>query len=70
MCFMLIGSWEGRKNFRVWIFLNKNLLGQLRVGLKETNYFSFRPEVSYFHLKIVQFGCTPPSLEPLKCNLV
>ena len=26
-CFMLIGSWEGRKNFRVGIFLNKNLLG-------------------------------------------
>ena len=26
-CFTLIGSWEGRKNFRVGIFLNKNLLG-------------------------------------------
>ena len=25
--FTLIGSWEGRKNFRVEIFLNKNLLG-------------------------------------------
>ena len=25
--FMLIGSWEGGKNFRVGIFLNKNLLG-------------------------------------------
>ena len=26
-CFTLIGIWEGRKNFRVGIFLNKNLLG-------------------------------------------
>ena len=26
-CFMLIGSWEGEKNFRVGILLNKNLLG-------------------------------------------
>ena len=26
-CFTLIGSWEGGKNFRVGIFLNKNLLG-------------------------------------------
>ena len=26
-CFTLIGSWEGRKNFRVGIFLNKILLG-------------------------------------------
>ena len=26
-CFSLIGSWEGGKNFRVGIFLNKNLLG-------------------------------------------
>ena len=26
-CFMLIGSWEGLKNFRVGINLNKNLLG-------------------------------------------
>ena len=25
--FTLIGSWEGGKNFRVGIFLNKNLLG-------------------------------------------
>ena len=25
--FMLIGSWEGGKNFGVGIFLNKNLLG-------------------------------------------
>ena len=25
-CFTLIGSWEGDKNFRVGIFLNKNLL--------------------------------------------
>ena len=24
-CFILIGSWEGGKNFRVGIFLNKNL---------------------------------------------
>ena len=29
--FMLIGSWEGRKNFRVGIFLDKNLLGKGRV---------------------------------------
>ena len=27
VCFMLIGSWEVGKNFRVGIFLNKNLLG-------------------------------------------
>ena len=26
-CFVLLGSWEGRKNFRVGNFLNKNLLG-------------------------------------------
>ena len=26
-CFTLIGSWEGWKNFRVGISLNKNLLG-------------------------------------------
>ena len=26
-CFTMIGSWEGRKNFRVGISLNKNLLG-------------------------------------------
>ena len=26
-CFTLIGSWEGGKNFRVGIFMNKNLLG-------------------------------------------
>ena len=26
-CFTLIGSWEGKKNFRVWIFLNINLSG-------------------------------------------
>ena len=26
-CFTLIGSWEGGKNFRVGISLNKNLLG-------------------------------------------
>ena len=26
-CFTLIGSLEGRKNFKVGIFLNKNLLG-------------------------------------------
>ena len=26
-CFALIGSWEGGKNFRIGIFLNKNLLG-------------------------------------------
>ena len=26
-CFTLIGSWMGNKNFEVWIFLNKNLLG-------------------------------------------
>ena len=31
-CFSLIGSWEGEKNFRVGIFLNKNLLG---LGLME-----------------------------------
>ena len=30
-CFTLIGSWEGGKNFRVGIFLNKNL----GVGLQE-----------------------------------
>ena len=26
-CFTLIGSWEGGKNFKEGIFLNKNLLG-------------------------------------------
>ena len=26
-CFTLIESWEGDKNFKVGIFLNKNLLG-------------------------------------------
>ena len=26
-CFTLIGSWEDGKNFRVGIFLNKNMLG-------------------------------------------
>ena len=26
-CFTLIGSWEGGKNLRVGIFLNKNLFG-------------------------------------------
>ena len=26
-CFTLIGSWEGITNFKVGIFLNKNLLG-------------------------------------------
>ena len=35
-CFTLIGSWEGGKNFRVGIFLNKKLV---RVGLQETNNF-------------------------------
>ena len=38
-CFMLIGSWEGGKNFRVGIILNKKLV---RVGLQDTNNF-FRP---------------------------
>ena len=28
-CFMLIGSWKGGKNFRVGIFLNKNMLGRV-----------------------------------------
>ena len=33
----MIGSWEGRKNFRVGIFLNKNLLG---LGYrKQTTFF-------------------------------
>ena len=27
VCFTLIGSSEGRKNFGIWIFLNKNLQG-------------------------------------------
>ena len=39
--FRLIGSWEGRKNLRVGIFLNKKLV---RVGLQETNNF-FRPNI-------------------------
>ena len=35
---MLIGSWEADKNFRVGIFLNKNLLGY---GYrKQTTFFS------------------------------
>ena len=28
-CFTLIGTWEGRRKFRVGIFLNKNLLGRV-----------------------------------------
>ena len=28
-CFTLIGSWEGGKNFRIGIFLDKNLLGRV-----------------------------------------
>ena len=40
-CFTLIGSWEGRKNFKVGISLNKKLV---RVGLQETNNFFFRPK--------------------------
>ena len=36
---MLIGSWEGRKNFGVEFFMKKKLV---RVGLQETNNF-FRP---------------------------
>ena len=39
-CFTLIGSWEGEKNLRVGIFLNKKLV---MVGLQETNNFFFRP---------------------------
>ena len=39
-CFTLILDCEGAKNFRVVIFLNKNLLG---VGLQETNNFLFMP---------------------------
>ena len=35
-CLTLIGSWEGGKNLRVEIFLNKKLV---RVGLQETNNF-------------------------------
>ena len=35
--FMLIGSWKGRTNLRVRIFLNKIKL--VRVGLQETNNF-------------------------------
>ena len=41
-CFTLIGSWEGGKNFRVGIFLNKNLLGK---GYRKQTTF-FRPKVS------------------------
>ena len=37
-CFMLIGSWKGRKNFGVGIFRVNTCL----VGLQETNNF-FRP---------------------------
>ena len=40
--FLLIGSWEGEKNLRVEIFLNKKLV---RVGLQETNTNNFfRPK--------------------------
>ena len=35
-CFTLIGSWEGGKNFRVGIFLNRNLLGW---GYREQTIF-------------------------------
>ena len=34
--FYVVGSWEGEKNFRVGIPLNKKLV---RVGLQETNNF-------------------------------
>ena len=34
-CFVFIGSWEGEKNFRVGIFLNKNLLGYRVTGNKQ-----------------------------------
>ena len=39
-CFTLIWSWMGEKNFRVGIFLNKNLLG---LGYRKQTTFSFRP---------------------------
>ena len=39
--FTLIGSWEGRNNFRVGIFSNKNLIG---LGYRKETTFSFRPK--------------------------
>ena len=50
--FTSIGSWEGRKNFGVGIFLNKKLV---RVGLQETNKFllGLRPlQFNYLSYKL------------------
>ena len=44
-CFTLIGSWEGRNNFRVGIFLNKHLLGW---GYrKQTTFLGLSPGAGY-----------------------
>ena len=40
-CFMLIGNWKGRQNFRVGIFFLEQKL--VRIGLQETRNFFFRP---------------------------
>ena len=46
VCFTLIGSWMGDKNFRVGIFLNKTLLGYRVMYRKQTTFF-LRPNRSY-----------------------
>ena len=45
-CFTLIGGWEGRKNFKVGIFLNKNLLGW---GYRKQTTFVFRPKALVYN---------------------
>ena len=59
MCFMLIGSWEGGKNFGVGFFLN-------RVGLQETNNF-FLGLINGIRPKIMFVSCYPtdPNFLPL-----
>ena len=54
-CFTLIGSWEGGKNLRVGICLDKNLV---RVGLQEKNYF-FRPNLHCLYQQWQHFHCSP-----------
>ena len=49
-CFMLIGSWEGDKNFRIGIFLNKNLL-----GLTGNKQLFFKPNINPKHYQLMAF---------------
>ena len=55
-CFTLIGSWEGKKNFRVGNILNKNLLGlgyrknkQLFLGLINNKNKSCK-KLHFYHM--------------------